>query len=471
MPTKTTPSALTPGLASTGNEEAGSRKEMRPPTPPPFLPLPSASPPLTEAHLSRLWHDQTFPPEALTTTEGERLRVIYRGRRGGAAGPDFRDAVISGPGGLLQGDVELHVRSGDFQRHGHDGDPNYARVVLHFVFEDDEGTPTLLPGGGAAPVVALAVWAKGRAAEIQRWLQRSALWREPCFSALHHYGVSNVAASLERLGDLRFRQKAAAFAVLLRGIAREDGRGRWDEGGMAWDGGLLPASSLLLPVGSQMGSVRAGAEELLWQALLEALGYGGEREALRLLARRLTWLRLRARLAPLAARDRCAEAARLLGAVAEPDPHRRGPARRMSGLRPANRPEKRLAGAAQLAVRFTGEGLLAQLAPLLEEEPARALKQLIVLFSVPGAIGRGRAVEVIANAVLPWLAALGPERRSRRAEALYRRLPLPARYGAVRHLHEALGGAVAIDFRRQQGMLYLLKQYCTRGGCGRCPLS
>jgi hypothetical protein len=30
---------------------------------------------------------------------------------------------------------------------------------------------------------------------------------------------------------------------------------------------------------------------------------------------------------------------------------------------------------------------------------------------------------------------------------------------------------MAIDFRRQQGMLYLLKQYCTQGGCGRCPLS
>jgi len=78
---------------------------------------------------------------------------------------------------------------------------------------------------------------------------------------------------------------------------------------------------------------------------------------------------------------------------------------------------------------------------------------------------------MIGNAVLPCLAALGPEARTRLAEALYRRLPLPARYGAVRHLHEAVGGALAVDFRRQQGMLYLLKQYCTQGGCGRCPLS
>jgi hypothetical protein len=92
---------------------------------------------------------------------------------------------------------------------------------------------------------------------------------------------------------------------------------------------------------------------------------------------------------------------------------------------------------------------------------------------VAGLIGRSRAIEVLANAVLPCLAAAGPEAAVRRAEAVYARLPLPARYGAVRHLHEAVGGAAGVraNFRRQQGMLYLLKQYCTQGGCGRCPLS
>ena len=78
---------------------------------------------------------------------------------------------------------------------------------------------------------------------------------------------------------------------------------------------------------------------------------------------------------------------------------------------------------------------------------------------------------MLVNAVLPLLAALGPEEHTRRAETLYGLLPLPARYGAVRHLHDAIGADVAINARRQQGMLYLLKQYCTQGGCGRCPLS
>jgi len=471
MPTKTTLSALTPEWPRTGKEEGGRKKEIRLPTPPSFLHLPSSSPHLTEADLSRLWHDQTFPAEALATTEGERLRVIYRGRRGGVAGPDFRDAVISGPGGLLHGDVELHVRSGDFRRHGHKGDPNYAGVILHFVFEDDEGTPTMLPGGGAAPVVALAAWAKGRAAEIQRWLQRPALWREPCFSSPHRHGASDVEASLERLGDMRFRQKAGAFAMRLQEMEEAGGRVKGEDGRSGSGGGFPPPPSFLLPARSETAAVEGAPDEILWESLLEALGYGGDREAFRLLGRRLPWSRLRPRLATLAARGRESEARRLLAGGMEPLSRRGAPARPAAGQRPTNRPENRLQGAAQLAARFAGEGLFDGIAPLLEEEPARARKKLIATFSVPGAIGRGRAVEVIANAVLPWLAALGPEARTRRAEALYRLLPLTARYGAISHLHEAVGGAVPVDFRRQQGMLYLLKQYCTRGGCGRCPLS
>src|SRR5688572_6384772 len=140
------------------------------------LPISHVSFPLSERDLSRLWRDQTFPAEALVTGAGERLRVVYRGRPGGGAGPDFRDALIAAPGGLLQGDVELHVRSSDFRRHGHDCDTAYAGVILHVVFRDDEGRPTPLPGGGAAAVVALGDWARGRAAEIERWLQRRALW-------------------------------------------------------------------------------------------------------------------------------------------------------------------------------------------------------------------------------------------------------------------------------------------------------
>jgi hypothetical protein len=380
---------------------------------------------LSEADLSRLWQGQLFPAEALTTRDGMRLRVVYRGRLAGGPGPDFRDAIIAAPGTLLQGDVELHVRSSDFRRHGHDRDPAYGSIVLHVVFHDDDGADTPLPGGRRAPVVVLGDWVEGRAREIRRWLERPTQWREPCFSAVSRLGTGDVLAALDRLGDMRFRQKAAAFAKRLR---CED------------------------------------PEELLWEALLEALGYGGRREAFRQLARRLPWARLRSDLMSRAAKERASLARGLLRASYDADST-------SANGRPGNRPERRLDGAAQLAARFAPRGLLASLAPLLARPPEGALKALTGRFSVPELIGPSRAREMVANAVLPLLAAIGPEASARDGEPLYRLLPLPARYGAVRHLHEAVAGEVRVNARRQQGMLYLLKQYCTQGGCGRCPLS
>ena len=79
---------------------------------------------LLEADLWRLWEGQRFPKTALVTAEGAPLRVIFRGRPGAGPGPDFRGAMISSPQGLLSGDVELHVRTSDFRRHGHHRDPN-----------------------------------------------------------------------------------------------------------------------------------------------------------------------------------------------------------------------------------------------------------------------------------------------------------------------------------------------------------
>jgi hypothetical protein len=125
----------------------------------------------------------------------------------------------------------------------------------------------------------------------------------------------------------------------------------------------------------------------------------------------------------------------------------------------------RLRGAATLAGRFLAAGPWVSLRGPVEGGRAGPLLEWLM---VAGAIGRSRAVEIAANAVLPCASAAGLEAQ---AEALYAQLPLPARYGAVRHLHEALGDAVPASARRQQGMLYLLREYCSQGGCGRCVLS
>jgi hypothetical protein len=354
--------------------------------------------------------------------EGRKVRVIYRGRRGAGPGPDFRDAIIALDDGPAFGDVELHILASDFQRHGHDRDPAYLGVVLHVVVRDDGGGKTRLADGRLVPIVALGLSVPARAAPGRGF-------REPCRDSVERSGAAAVGATLERLGSMRFRQKAARWA-------KEIGRG------------LDP-------------------EQALWQGLLEALGYGGGREVLRRVAAAVTW---REASALAAAGPRQVERALAVSAS------RHENLLLHAAFRPGNRIAARLRGAAELAARFSGAGGIgaALLGPL---ERTGDVEEILRSLCVSGLIGRKRALEVVANAVLPLAAALcglpgdGDGDAMDRFEALFATLPRPARYGAIRHLHEALEHGVAVDMRRQQGMLYLLQTYCSQGGCGRCPLS
>jgi hypothetical protein len=378
--------------------------------------------PLSERDLALIWEGQRFPPSALATAAGQPLRVLYRGLRGRGPGPDYRDAVIGAPWGTLRGDVELHVRASDFRRHGHHRDPAYDRLALHLVYWPDATGDTELASGRRVTVAALAPWVERRSGEVRRWLARPALWREPCRDAVGRMGAPAVAAVLDRLGDIRFRRRAGD---LRRAAASGEG------------------------------------EEALYAALLEALGYGGNGAAFRLLAGRLPWRALRARLRELPPDGRAGAALAMLTEAAVRPP---ALALRTAGLRPGNAPRRRLVAAAELAARYAEGGLAAGLRGLLPADAGAAVRAL----RLGALIGRGRAVELLSNAVLPFFASEG---EGEQALALYRALPRPASYGAVHHLDEALSGALPLDARRQQGMLFLLRGYCQRGRCGSCPLS
>ncbi len=97
----------------------------------------------------------------------------------------------------------------------------------------------------------------------------------------------------------------------------------------------------------------------------------------------------------------------------------------------------------------------------------------------PGAlIGRGRAIELLVNAVLPWAAAVayraGDLQLARLAHRQFGALPTPANYGRLAFLEQHLsndGKRLNLNARRQQGLLALYKLECTKGCCGSCPFS
>lgn len=441
----------------------------------------SGAPSLSEATLVRLWHGQRFPASALVTRQGVPVRVLHPGRLGRGAGPDFRDAIIATPSAtLLRGDVELHVKASDFFAHGHGRDGHYNRVCLHVVFEDDTDDDTRLASGVRVPVVALAPWARRRAAELATWLSAPSLWREPCHDAAERIGSDAVARTLAELGERRLREREAALA---RSCAER------------------------------------GAGETLYRALLTGLAYGSNGRLYAAVAERLPWRELAAALSGIPDRTELAEAL-LLGAAGllptqfgaaprearEREWEARWRERNRSSPpdsfasdtyrgRPATHPARRLAGLAQLLDRH---GARADGLASLEFETAGSVTQLVKRWTVqadgywhqqiapglpakrnPGAlIGRGRAIELLVNAVLPWAAAVAEQAGERddaqRAREWFARLPRPGRYGALAFLEANLrpaNGPLHVDARTQQGLLVLYKSECTQGGCGRCVLS
>lgn len=115
---------------------------------------------MPERALWRLWQKRAARQQEFRTSQGRRVRVLFPGRPGVTAGPDFRAALLEIEGlGLVRGDVEIHRRAEDWDAHGHTDDPNYSGVALHAALETpDAGDSPNTPrpgGGGEIPLISL----------------------------------------------------------------------------------------------------------------------------------------------------------------------------------------------------------------------------------------------------------------------------------------------------------------------------
>lgn len=79
------------------------------------------------------WKCRILPLRQLMTTDGREVEVIDPGQSNPNAGPDFFNAKIRIGETIWAGNVEIHLRSSDWQRHGHTEDAAYDNVVLHVV--------------------------------------------------------------------------------------------------------------------------------------------------------------------------------------------------------------------------------------------------------------------------------------------------------------------------------------------------
>ncbi|QHS62770.1 DUF2851 family protein [Chitinophaga agri] len=98
---------------------------------------------MSEELFQHIWQFRLFTQSGLTTLEGDPVQIDHTGQLNRHAGPDFTGARIRIGTTLWVGNVEMHLKTSDWFRHGHQYNLQYRNVVLHVVFEHDmEGVST-----------------------------------------------------------------------------------------------------------------------------------------------------------------------------------------------------------------------------------------------------------------------------------------------------------------------------------------
>ena len=91
---------------------------------------------MREEFVYYLWQYRLLPQELQTTT-GEPVEVVSPGIRNNDSGPDFFNARVRIGDTLWAGNVEIHLKTSDWGRHGHSDDKAYNNVILHVVVDHD----------------------------------------------------------------------------------------------------------------------------------------------------------------------------------------------------------------------------------------------------------------------------------------------------------------------------------------------
>ncbi len=87
--------------------------------------------------LNFVWQYSRLPLN-ITTTSGQRVEILHPGNKNTDSGPDFLGAKLKIDDTVWGGNVEIHVKTSDWFRHGHQNNPDYNSVILHVVYEHDK---------------------------------------------------------------------------------------------------------------------------------------------------------------------------------------------------------------------------------------------------------------------------------------------------------------------------------------------
>jgi len=429
-------------------------------TPTDHLPLEPGFP-YGEDLLQFIWEARLFDQRGLRTTDGDPVEVVKPGRVQHHSGPDLEDALVRIGDQLWAGNVEVHMRSSDWNTHGHQYDPAYGNTLLHVVYEHDSEVRTL--DGRVLPTVELLTRVSNDTIARHYALMRSRDF-VPCAKELHLADPLRTGLWLERLLIERLERRTAGVEALYRQLGKDPAATVYH----------LLACAFGLRVNTEPFGMLAHALPL--KVLLKHRDDALRTEAL--LFGQAGLLRV----------DFVDEHPRMLqqeyAVLANLYDLRPAPtaAWKFSRMRPMNFPTVRIAQLARLLTRCDGG-----FSDLLEEDDIRALRQRLevragdywttrYLFDRPSAprskrLGRRSSEHLIINAIVPALFALGRlhgrDDWKERALGLLERLP--AEHNSPLKGWAALG-LKADTAARGQALIELKNGYCSARRCLSCGI-
>lgn len=422
---------------------------------------------IREKEVALLWRTGLF--RSFRDDAGRSIEVLCPGRHSTRAGCDFQDAVLEIDGARVCGDVEIHVSSDLWYRHGHHRNPACNNVILHVALKSQGTLPSVLENGRTVPTVIFnispvqigSLLSAGMALTVPRCQYAAAFSREELGRVLMLEGLERLWRKANAFyGSLRSEPPED---VLFKGICRALGYSRnqapferlcgllahceypRSQGFIMGMAGLLPSQRQDTPL--YCGD---GMEDLLEEEWREA---GREKIAMH----RQEWS--------------------------------------FAFIRPVNNPVRRVAALCGLLQRHHPVGWLKLLSKMIRKvdpgRPAELEECLVIkddgywanhydfalkMRSSAALLGKGRAREMVVNVILPFFLAYQRLRlrskHSNMVSALYCLYPAPADNEISVYMKQLLDihNRVEINGCCQQGLLGIYHRYCRARECGGCPL-
>jgi hypothetical protein len=461
---------------------------------------------ISEKFLHYLWAEQIPKGLRYQTETGQLVEVISPGCWNAQKGPDFTSARIRIGDVLCNGDIEMHLYASEWYAHKHHLDDNYNNIVLHIAFwADTKAKPIRCANQQVKPQVILSPLLMDRVEEIERLIEL-----EPaslsgyrfggvgrCYQAWRETGSGRLAKFLDMAGHARLSDKLKLLS-------------------------------------ERRNRVAGGYDEMLYRGVMQALGYKNNQRPFLELAGIISWKDIKqwAKRCPPAEHPLLIQAVLLRAGGFLPSVRPDGlsadavgyisgvrktlaqlpvpipaPALQwdLNGVRPANYPQRRLAGISYLLSRYTasGKSMMDELIRIYKEEtePGLIADKLHRFFYVPPAgywagqsnftgkpfarlvalIGKARSSEIIANAVIPLMLLYAQDRNDQKlADAVagfYRNMPAGAANYATNFMRYRIFRDEARPYARivntalrQQGLIQIFNDFCRKGtdGCVNC---